>query len=64
MLNIEELKEWCWANLQFSNCPENVEETFVEDIINGYQGTCHDYNGKFYSYSEIRQMFEEHEENE
>ena len=50
---------WAWNNLEFYNCPESWEETYIIDILNGYNGTCHDVNGKVYSYSKIRAMFEE-----
>jgi len=62
MLNVEKLKEWCWLNLQFYNCEETVEETYVDDIINGYQGNCHDVDGHALSYSQIRAMFIEDDE--
>ena len=50
---------WAWNNLEFYNCPESWEDTYIIDILNGYNGTCHDVNGKVYSYSKIRAMFEE-----
>lgn len=54
----EELIEWCWVNLQFDNCPESWKDTYIVDILNGYQGNCHNHDGKAYKYSEIRNMFE------
>ena len=42
----EELIEWCWVNLQFDNCPESWEDTYIADILNGYQGNCHNHDGK------------------
>lgn len=64
MLNVEKLKEWAWLNLQFNNVPENVDDTYVTDIINGYRGDCHTVDGKAISYTEIRMMFEEDDEDE
>ena len=64
MLNVEELKRWAWFNLQFYNVPENVDDTFVDDIINGYSGTCHDVDGHALSYSEIRAMFTEYDDDD
>lgn len=62
MLNVEKLIDWCWCNLEFDNCPENWQETYIEDIINGYNGNCHTVKGKSLSYSDIRLMFMEEEE--
>ena len=53
---IEELVNWCWLNLEFDNCPDNWQDTFIIDIIKGYQGDCHTHDGKTYSYNEIRDM--------
>lgn len=53
----EELVNWCWINLQFDNCPESWNDTYIVDILNGYQGNCHDHEGKAYSYEQIRDMF-------
>jgi hypothetical protein len=64
MLKIEELKEWCWVNLRFDNCPEIVEDTYVEDIINGYNGDCYTNDGKVMKYWEVRDMFTEYDEEE
>lgn len=51
------LIEWCWNNLQFHNCPDTWEDTYIVDILNGCTGFCHDYNGKAYKFSDIRFMF-------
>lgn len=64
MLNKEKLIEWGWTNLSFNNCPENWEETYIVDILNGYNGDCHTNDGKAYRYSQIRAMFDESEESE
>lgn len=61
---IEELVNWCWLNLQFNNCPESWEDTFIIDIIKGYQGNCHTHDGKFYTYKQIRDMFKGVDNNE
>ena len=53
---IEELVNWCWLNLEFDNCPNNWQDTFIIDIIKGYQGNCHTHEGKAYSYQDIRDM--------
>ena len=53
---IEELVNWCWLNLEFDNCPDNWQDTFIIDIIKGYQGNCHTHEGKAYSYQDIRDM--------
>lgn len=53
---IEELVNWCWLNLEFDNCPDNWQDTFIIDIIKGYQGDCHTHDGKAYTYHEIRNM--------
>lgn len=58
-LKKDELIEWCWFNLAFDNCPNSWEDTYIEDILNGYRGTCHNHEGKVLSYSDIRNMFEE-----
>lgn len=62
MLNKEKLKEWAWDNLKFNNCPENIDDTYILDIINGYQGNCHDHSGKSWTYQEIRNKFTEYKE--
>lgn len=64
MINEEKLINWCWCNLQFYNNPENWEDTFIIDILRGYQGTCHTVHDKVISYSKIRSMFYESEEEE
>lgn len=64
MLNKEKLIEWAWTNLEFTNCPENWEDSYITDIIAGYQGSCHTNEGKVITYSKIRLMFEESEEEE
>lgn len=64
MLNKEMLIEWCWYNLQFYNNPADWTDTYIIDIINGYQGSCHGNDGKLYSYNEIRMAFTEYEEEE
>lgn len=64
MINKEKLIKWCWNNLQFYNNPESWEETYIIDILNGYNGNCHDVNEKALTYSKIRSMFEETEEEE
>ena len=53
---IEELVNWCWLNLQFDNCPETWQDTYIIDIIKGYQGNCYTHDGKAYTYREIRDM--------
>lgn len=58
MINKEELIEWCWLNLEFYNCPESWEDTYIIDILNGYNGTCYTKDGKVITYSRIRSMFE------
>lgn len=59
MLNKERLIEWAWTNLEFTNCPENWEDTYIVDIINGYNGDCHTNTGEALTYSQIRSMFYE-----
>lgn len=63
-MNKEKLIEWCWTHLQFNNCPENWEDTYIIDILNGYNGDCHDNKGNALTYRKIRAMFEEPEEDE
>lgn len=58
-MNKNKLITWAWNNLRFDNCPENWDETYIIDILNGYDGVCHDVDGNIYSYSKIRAMFEE-----
>lgn len=62
MLNEEKLIEWCWENLNFSNNPNSWEETFITDILNGYNGDCHTSDGKAITYRKIREMFTEEDE--
>lgn len=62
MLNKEKLIDWCWLNLEFTNGPENWEDTYIIDIINGYDGRCHTKDRKSISYYEIRKMFKEDDE--
>ena len=62
MLNKEKLIEWAWLNLEFTNCPETWEDTYIIDILNGYNNNCHDVYGHALTYSEIRSMFYEEEE--
>ena len=57
MINEEKLINWCWENLEFSNCPENWEDTEIIDILNGYMGTIRDKKGNLLSYGQIRNMF-------
>ena len=64
MINKEKLIIWCWENLQFYNAPENWEETYIIDILNGYNNTCYTNEDKVLTYSKIRLMFTEYEEEE
>lgn len=59
MLNKEKLIEWAWLNLEFTNSPETWEDTYIIDILNGYNGDCHTNEGKALRYSDIRAMFYE-----
>jgi len=61
IVNKEDLKKWCWANLQFSNNPKNIEDTFIIDILNGCNNACRTNDDKVITYQQIRQMFEEEE---
>lgn len=64
-LKRKELIEWCWCNLEFTNAPENWEDTYIIDIINGYSGMARKAeNSKLISYSDIRFMFQEDDEEE
>lgn len=54
----EKIIEWCIQNLEFNNNPESWEDTYIIDIINGYNGTCYTKNGKIMTYSKIRNMFD------
>lgn len=58
MKNKEELIEWCWLNLEFYNNPENWEDTYIIDILNGFNGNCYTKDGKVVTYSQIRGIFE------
>ena len=61
MINKEKLIEWCWNNLEFYNAPENWEETYIIDILNGYNGTALKNDGsEWLTYSHIREMFTEY----
>ena len=62
MLNKEKLIEWAWNNLEFTNCPETWEDTYIIDILNGYNGNCHTVEGKTLTYDKIRTMFTEYKE--
>lgn len=62
MINKEKLINWCWYNLEFYNCPESWEDTYIIDILNGYNGSCYNHDGKVFTYSSIRSMFEEYED--
>ena len=59
MINEKNLIEWCWTNLRFDNCPENWEDTYIIDILNGYQGTCYNFAGNIFTYADIRAEFTE-----
>lgn len=63
-LKRKELIEWCWYNLEFTNNPVNWEDTYIIDIINGFSGMARRKSGSLISYAEIREMFEEYEEEE
>lgn len=56
--DIEKMKEWCWLNLEFTNNPETWEDTYIVDIINDYNETCHTIEGKVMTYQQIRNIFE------
>lgn len=56
-MNKEKLINWCWENLKFNNNPESWEDTYIVDILNGYNGACYDYDGCIWKYSAIRSMF-------
>lgn len=60
----KKLIEWCLDNLEFNNNADNWEDTCIIDIINGYSGSCHTKEGKIITYQQIRDMFEEEEEEE
>lgn len=61
MINKEKLIEWAWCNLEFYNAPENWEETYIVDILNGYNGTALRNDGsEWLTYSHIREMFTEY----
>ena len=62
MINKEKLIKWCWENLEFYNNPESWKDTYIVDILNGYRGDCHDVYGHTLTYSKIRFMFEETED--
>lgn len=51
------LIDWCWINLQFDNSPETWRDTFIDDILNGYNGNAHMHDRKAITYSEIRSKF-------
>lgn len=55
--DVKKLIEWCWNNLSFDNDPETWRNTYIIDILNGYNGDCHGKDGKAYRYQEIRNMF-------
>ena len=57
MLKKDELINWCWENLEFNNCPDDWTDTYIVDILNGYNNTCHTKSGKSLSYAKIRSMF-------
>mgnify|MGYP004479780981 CR=1 FL=1 len=59
MINKEKLIEWCWDNLEFYNCPESWEDTYIVDILNGYNGDARMKNGTLLRYYQIRDMFRE-----
>ena len=57
MIDKNSLIDWCWCNIQFNNTPETWQDTCVVDILNGYNGSCHDNNGYAHTYQDIRNMF-------
>lgn len=59
MLNKDALIEWGWINLEFYNNPDSWEDTYIIDIINGYNGNCHTKTGKTLTYNQVRSMFYE-----
>lgn len=61
MLNKQDLIDWCWLNLEFDNDPETWEDTYIIDILSGYNGYCY-INGKRLSYGRIRMMFTDYDE--
>jgi len=62
MINKKKLIDWSWENLEFYNCPETWEDTYIIDILNGYNGNCCTKDGEALSYSKIRTMFTEDDE--
>lgn len=54
-MNKEKLIEWCELNLV------PTDESKIEDILNGYNGSCHTHDGKIITYFEIRNMFDEND---
>lgn len=66
MLDKESLIEWCWLNLAFNNSPNDWTDTYIIDIVNGYEGTAHTQDGDIITYSKIRTIFtkERTDENE
>lgn len=59
MINEEKLKFWCFQNLTFNNNPKDWNDTYIVDILNGYDGTCYATNGEVFTYKQIRDMFKE-----
>lgn len=62
MINEEKLKFWCFQNLTFNNNPKDWNDTYIVDILNGYNGTCYATDGKVFTYQQIRNMFKEETE--
>lgn len=59
MINEEKLKFWCFQNLTFNNNPKDWNDTYIVDILNGYDGTCYATDGEVFTYKKIRDMFKE-----
>lgn len=57
----KELINWAWLNLEFYNSPEDWQDTYITDILEGCKGTCYTNDGKAITYEEIRNMFEQKE---
>lgn len=66
MIKMENKKliNWCLENLEFNNNAESWEDTYIVDIIKGYDGTCYTKDGKIMTYNKIRNMFDNEREEE
>lgn len=60
----QKLVAWAWENLEFNDCPDDPADSYIIDILRGYNGDCHTKTGKTMTYAQIRFMFENEREDD